>query len=137
MRRLATTFCFVVMATCVASPSWAQQLPQDERNVLDKKFWTVAIALSVSMTMDTKSTFDVFERCHRCSEADPYARPFVNRGPLVAFAAGAAFDIGVMYLVAKMKGSEHPVFRRIWWGIPVSMTVGHLAAYQHNLHVAR
>jgi hypothetical protein len=152
MRRLMATFSFVVMTTFVASPSWAQEPPQpvnqdgvtietrsnpDEKNALDKKFWTVATALNVSMAMDTKSTFDVFERCNKCYEANPYARPFVNRGPLVAFTAGQAFDIGLMFTAAKMKGSQHPVFRKVWWVIPVSMVVGHLAAYHHNIHVAR
>ena len=149
MRRLMATFSFVVITTLVANPSWAQQpVNQDgvtvesrsnpeEKKTLDKKFWTVAIALNVSMAMDTKSTFDVFERCNKCYEANPYARPFVNRGPVVAFTAGQAFDIGLMYTSALMKGSKHPAFRKIWWVIPVSMTVGHLAAYQHNIHVAR
>jgi hypothetical protein len=152
MLSLLATCSFVVMATFVARPSRAQQPPQpviqdgvtvetrsnpDDKNVLDKKFWTVAIALNASMAMDTKSTFDVLERCNNCYEANPYARPFVNRGPVVAFTAGQAFDIGLMYTAAKMKGSKHPVFRNVWWVIPVSITVGHLAAYQHNIRVAR
>ena len=151
MRRLMATFFFVVMATLVASPGWAQEPPQPaaqdgvtaetrsnpEKKVLDKKFWTVAIALNAAMIMDTKSTFDVFERCNKCYESNPYARPFVNRGPAVAFTAGQVFDIALMYTAFKMKGAEHPAFRKIWWVIPVSMTLGHLAAYQHNIHVAR
>jgi hypothetical protein len=55
----------------------------------------------------------------------------------VAFTAAEAFDIGLMYTAAKMKASAHPVFRRIWWAIPVSMTAGHLAADHDNIHVAR
>jgi hypothetical protein len=153
MRRFMATLSLVVLTTFVASPSWAQQPPPtpiiqdgvtvearsnpEEKPVLDKKFWTVAIALNAAQVMDTKSTFDVFARCNKCYEANPYARPFVNRGPAVAFTAGQAFDIGLMYTAAKMKGSKHPVFRNIWWVIPVSMTIGHLAAYQHNIHVAR
>jgi len=150
MRRFMATISFVIFATMLATPSWAQQPPAtqdgvtvetrsnaEEKGVLDKKFWTVAIALNVSMIMDTKSTFDVFARCNKCYEANPYARPFVNRGPAVAFTAGEAFDIGLLYTAAKMKGSNHPVFRKIWWVIPLSMTAGHLAAYQHNINVAR
>jgi hypothetical protein len=105
--------------------------------VLDKKFWLTGVALNVSMIADTKSTFAVLRRCDNCVEDDPFAAPFVARGPVVAFAAAETFDVGVMVVAAKMKGSERPGFRRIWWVLPIALAAGHAMAYRHNLGVAR
>jgi len=103
--------------------------------VTDAKFWLTAVSLNVAMAIDTKTTFDVAHRCPQCVEADPYAQPFVARGPVVAFTAGETFDIGVMVLAAKMKGSDHPLYRRTWWVIPLALTAGHVLAAEHNTHV--
>jgi hypothetical protein len=105
--------------------------------VLDAKFWAVGGLLGTTMLLDTKSTFDTLGRCVRCYEANPYAAPFVNRGPAVAISAGMTFDIGVMAIAAKMKGSPQARFHRVWWVVPVALTAGHALAYRHNLGVAR
>jgi hypothetical protein len=112
-------------------------VPEHADRVADKAFLLVGSSLMSAMLLDTKSTFDAFSRCTTCYEANPYAAPFVNRGPAVAFTAGVAFDIGVMTIAAKMKGSDNPVLRRIWWVAPVALTTGHLLAYRHNGQVAR
>jgi len=105
--------------------------------VADRKFWLVGAALNAAMLLDTKSTFDVRRRCARCVESNPYAAPFVNRGPVVAFTAGQVFDVGIMMLAVKMKASRKPQIQKIWWLVPVALTSGHLIAYQHNRGVAR
>lgn len=107
------------------------------KRVTDTKFWLTAAALNVAMIADTKSTFDVIRRCDICYEKNPYAAPFVARGPVVTYAAGEAFDVGVMVVAAKMKGSENTFYRRTWWVVPIALTTGHLIAYRHNLGVAR
>jgi hypothetical protein len=107
------------------------------KRVTDTKFWLTAAALNVAMIADTKSTFDVIRRCDICYEKNPYAAPFVARGPVVTYAAGEAFDVGVMVVAAKMKGSENKLYRRTWWVVPIALTTGHLIAYRHNLGVAR
>jgi hypothetical protein len=107
------------------------------KRVTDTKFWLTAAALNVAMIADTKSTFDVIKRCDICYEKNPYAAPFVARGPVVTYAAGEAFDIGVMVVAAKMKGSENKLYRRTWWVVPIALTTGHMLAYRHNLGVAR
>jgi hypothetical protein len=107
------------------------------KRVTDTKFWLTAAALNVAMIADTKSTFDVINRCEFCYEKNPYAAPFVARGPAVTYAAGEAFDIGVMVVAARMKGSENKFYRRTWWIVPIALTTGHVMAYRHNLGVAR
>ena len=96
------------------------------KRVTDTKFWLTAAALNVAMIADTKSTFDVVHRCDICYEKNPYAAPFVARGPVVTYAAGEAFDIGVMVVAAKMKGSENKFYRRTWWVVPIALTTGHV-----------
>ena len=142
----------VVLLLSGASTSWAQEqvsspvVPviqlqtssEAERpagRVADKKFWFTAAALNIAMVADTKSTFDVMRRCDRCNETNPYAAPFINRGPKVALVAGEAFDIGVMLVAAKMKGSDRPLFGKTWWVMPVAMTAGHIMATRHNMAI--
>ena len=111
--------------------------PSARRDATDKKFWVVSGLLGTAMMFDTKSTFDVLNRCARCHETNPYAAPFVNRGPAAAVGAGIAFDIGVMAVAKQMKGSTKPQLRRTWWIAPVAITAAHVVAYRHNLAVAR
>src|SRR5262245_5449885 len=107
------------------------------KRVTDTKFWLTAAALNAAMIFDTKSTFDVMRRCEICYESNPYAAPFIARGPAVAFTSGEAFDVGVMIVAAKMKGSDNMIYRRTWWVVPIALTTGHVLGYRHNLGVAR
>jgi hypothetical protein len=107
------------------------------KRVIDTKFWLTAAALNAAMIADTKSTFDVVNRCDICYEKNPYAAPFVAHGPALTYAAGEAFDVGVMVIAAKMKGSDNKFSRRTWWVVPIALTTGHVIAYRHNLGVAR
>ncbi len=146
-------FCAAIMLVlATARPTLAQDQPPatelaesvgqgDLRRVRpevrDKKFWALAGALNAAMLMDTKSTFDVLERCRRCEEANPFVAPFVRRGPAVTYTAGQLFDAGVMTIAAKMKGSERRWMRRTWWVIPVALVTGHSIAYRHNVNLIK
>jgi hypothetical protein len=124
----------LVLAT--STLAHAQDLRAPER-VADKKFWFVAGALTTTMLLDTRSTFDVSQRCPECYEANPVVAPFVRQGPTATFAAGLAFDAGVMTVAARMKGSDNKWARRTWWVVPAALIVGHSIAYRHNDHLAR
>ena len=131
----------VVVVALIALLASASISAQDASFVpakaIDKKFLLLGGALNVSMILDTKSTFDVLRRCDRCVESNPYAAPFINRGPAVAFMAGEALGIGVLAVAARMRVARSPVVRHIWWVIPAALASGHLVAYRHNLHMAR
>jgi len=143
--RLSLALVVLLVSPCAAA---AQIIPEGvapaailtrapARRVTDKKFWLTAAALNAAMIVDTKTTFDVMKRCTACYEADPYARPFVERGPAVTYTAGEAFDITVMAIAAKMKGSDRPFFRKTWWVVPIALTAGHAMAARHNMRVGR
>jgi hypothetical protein len=125
----------IIRAPAPDAPAGDEHRPAPK--VADKKFWLTAAALNAAMIVDTKTTFAVMQRCTRCYEADPYARPFIERGQGVAYTAGEAFDITVMVVAAKMKGSDRPGFRRTWWIVPIALTAGHVLAARHNAQLAR
>jgi hypothetical protein len=108
-----------------------------KKTVTDAKFWIVAAALNTTMTLDTKSTFDVSKRCPDCYEANPFVAGFVAKGAPTTFIAGEAFDVVVMTVAAKMKRSDSAWMRHSWWVVPVALTVGHSIAYRHNNNLAR
>ena len=89
------------------------------------------------MLIDTWTTFNVVKHCAHCREDNPYAEPFVKRGPVVATVAGQLFDVGVLAVAAKMKGSRNPRLRQIWWLVPVALTTGHVWAAHHNWQLAQ
>jgi len=108
-----------------------------KKKVTDAKFWVVAGALNMGMVLDTQSTFAVSKRCPDCYEADPFVAGVVAKGAPATFIAGEAFDIALMTVAAKMKGSETAWVRHTWWVMPVALTVGHAIAFRHNAALAR
>jgi len=133
MRKLCGAVLLVLVASTAAH---AQEFRTSER-VADKKFWLTACALTTTMLLDTRSTFAVSKRCPDCYEANPVVAPFVRQGATTTYAAGLAFDAGVMTVAYKMKGSENRWARRTWWAVPAALIVGHSIAYRHNSNLAR
>ncbi len=108
-----------------------------KKKVTDARFWVVAAALNTAMVLDTQSTFAVSKRCPDCYEADPFVAGVVAKGAPATFVAGEAFDVALMTVAAKMKGSDTPWVRHTWWVMPVALTVGHAIAFRHNNALAR
>lgn len=121
--------------TPVAVPHGNPESPK--KKVTDTTFWVVAAALNTAMVLDTQSTFAVSKRCPDCYEADPFVAGVVAKGAPATFVAGEAFDIALMTVAAKMKGSDTPWVRHTWWVMPVALTVGHAIAFRHNNALAR
>jgi len=121
--------------TPVSVPHGDTEAPK--KKVTDAKFWVVAAALNTAMVLDTQSTFAVSKRCPDCYEADPFVAGVVAKGAPATFVAGEAFDIALMTVAAKMKGSDTPWVRHTWWVMPVALTVGHAIAFRHNNALAR
>ena len=133
MRKLCGALVLLLVTSTVAH---AQDFRARE-TVADKKFWVVAGALTTAMLLDTKSTFAVGTRCADCYEANPVVAPFVHQGATTTYAAGLAFDAGVMTVAYKMKGSDNRWARRTWWIVPAALIAGHSMAYRHNDNLAR
>ena len=110
----------------------ANHIPLPEEKLIDWKFWTIGAALNGVMIVDLKSTYDSKERCPTCVETNPYAAPFVERGPFCAYIAATAFEIGVMYLAYRMRGSKDPFWRKKWMIPPLVITGLHIYATDGN-----
>jgi hypothetical protein len=122
-------------------PSVALDAPSQaasrDRRVADRRLGLVAASLYAAMALDTKSTFETKAWCPRCIEADPFAAPFVNAGPAATYSAGLAFDTGVIYLSMRMRRSDHAIWRRTWFVLPVGLAAGHVLAARHNYDLRR
>jgi hypothetical protein len=133
MRKLCGAVLLVLLASTAAH---AQEFRAPEK-VADKKFWLTAGALTGTMLLDTRSTFEVSKRCPDCYEANPFVAPFVRQGASTTYAAGLMFDAGVMTIAYKMKGSDNRWARRTWWVVPAALIAGHSIAARHNNNLAR
>ena len=78
------------------------------KRVIDTKFWLTAAALNAAMIADTKSTFDVVNRCDICYEKNPYAAPFVAHGPALTYAAGMAINWSAILTCASIRSKGSP-----------------------------
>lgn len=99
---------------------------------LDWKSGLVGAFYGIALAVDVKSTFDSSRWCPTCREGDPYAAPFINRGPAVASVATAGLWWGVMKVSQKMRESENPVLRKIWFVPPIALGLGNAWAAHHN-----
>jgi hypothetical protein len=130
-------------ASVPAVPNTQIQLPEIEVTVLadppprvvDRKFVFLGVGLASTMSFDVYTTFRANAWCPRCREDNPYAAPFVSRGPGATYAAGALFDTGMLGLTAAMRRSSNPAVRHIWWLPSVAVITGHALAIRHNLGV--
>ena len=103
------------------------------RKIADKRLAGLGVALFGAMTLDTYTTFKSTAWCPSCREGNPYAAPFVNRGPAVTYSTGLLFDTGVLGLSAAMRKSWNPAIRKIWWAPAMALVVGHGLASVNNL----
>ena len=137
MRIICRLSAVLMVVLSTATTVLAQERGSGSARVADRKFWVAAAALNAAMVLDTKSTFDVVSVCRTCREANPFVAPFVRRGPAVTFAAGEAFDAGIMSIAAKMKASDRTWVRRTWWVVPAALGVGHTIAFRHNRNLLK
>ncbi len=136
-RSFAETFTSTAMvlppASRVTLDASDRQVPdRGKRRAVDEGFVALGFALGSAMSVDTYSTFASLGWCPSCQEENPYAAPFVSRGPLAAYATGIAFDVGVMGAAAAMRKSANPALRKIWWAPAVALILGHGFAARHN-----
>ncbi len=111
--------------------------PWSEHRVIDKKFLALGFTLGSAMSADTDSTFYSLRWCPSCREDNPYAAPFIGRGPVVVYSFGIAFDVSVMGAAAAMRKSANPALRRIWWAPAALLILGHSFAARHNYDLRR
>ncbi len=107
------------------------------KQTVDWKFLSVAVMLHGAMIMDLKSTYYALDRCPMCFEGNPYARPFVERGPATAYIAATVFQSVMMYISYRMQKSDDKFLRKTWFVLPMITTGSHALLTNRNYNLGR
>jgi hypothetical protein len=127
---LRKTIAFAALFFIIGPNAFAQT--QQEKKTADKKFW-VASSLMVSSTVfDVESTYLALDKCAACYEKNLLMRPFVKAGRPWLYAIQGSIDAGVIYASYRMKKNGH----KLWYVLPVAITVAHTAAGMHNIRLS-
>ncbi len=105
---------------------------QTQEKVADSKFWTVNSLMIGSTIYDVESTYFAFSRHENGRELNPLMRPFVEAGKPWLYVVQGSVDAGVFYASYEMKKRDH----KLWYLLPVAITVAHTIAGTHNLRIA-
>ncbi len=107
---------------------------QPAKRVADGKFWAVGAGLTLSTIYDIETTHRGLSGCSgSCREANPIAGLLISRNRPTAYAVGVAVSAGAMYVMYRLKKSNH----KTWWISPVAVTAVHAAVGTANLRFVR
>lgn len=125
MKTFILSFLLLMSATNAAAQ-------QTDHRTFTKGFIALAIAEHTAATVDTTSTLYGIPYWE---ERNPLTRPFVTRGPAVAYTAQETFHLSVTVLCGRMRASDHKSVRVLAWAIPIGLTSAHAIAAAHNYHL--
>lgn len=109
-------------------------LAQAQDKTADKTFWTVSSALIGSSIYDIESTYFVLDKCEKkCREANPIARPFIERGRPWAYAFQGSINAGLLYYSYRLKEDGN----KLWYIPPLIVTAGHVAGGTWNIQFSK
>jgi hypothetical protein len=129
VKRITLTLAMVLIPALTSAQG--QDAASKKEKVVDTKFMFVATLLGDATVFDLESTYRAINNGAR--EGNVLMKPFINHGRPVAYAFSGAVDTGVIFLAYKMKKSQNPDERKMWWLIPVAFTAGHAIAGGFNL----
>lgn len=118
---------------------WSQkETDQSEKQkpagrVLDKKFWGLAAGLATATIYDIETTYAGLNRCETCRESNPLMRSFVEKGRPTLYGVTMGVNTGIMYAAYRLRNSNNPSLKKLWWVIPVVAIGLHGTAGSLNL----
>ena len=127
---LRKTIAFAVLFFIIGPNAFAQT--QQEKKTADKKFWAINSLMVGSTVYDVESTYLALDKCSVCYEKNLLMRPFVGAGRPWLYAVQGSIDAGVIYVSYRMKKNDH----KLWYVLPVAITVAHTVAGTHNIRLA-
>ena len=137
VKHLAVLIC--LFARFGASALFAQQdikvvtADTDKKaKIIDKKFLIVSSALFASTFFDAETTFSCI-KAGTCREGNPLMQPFFRNGRPAVYGFCAGVNGAFLYSSYCLRKSSNPTVRKLWWVIPVTMTVSHVIIGGANL----
>ena len=95
-----------------------------QTKVVDTRFLINSSFLVGSSAFDVETTFAALKNPH-VREGNPIMKPFVNLGRPATYSFVGGMDAGSIYFSYRMKKSDKPGLRKLWWIGPVSASVAH------------
>ena len=89
------------------------------RKVLDKKFWSLAAGLAAATIYDIETTYAGLNRCKTCRESNPVMRHVVEAGRPTLYGVAMGINTGIMYVAHRLRNSNNPSSKKLWWLPPV------------------
>lgn len=126
----------ILPATAVQSTETsAVQASETKPKIFDAKFKILAGVVHGTSILDLHSTYATYKRDPYAYESNKFFAPFINRGPAVGYLASVAYDTGVVYVSARMRGSKYRIFRKTWWAVMAGQSVSSVLAARHNMKI--
>jgi hypothetical protein len=140
MKKVVLLLLFILFA----APAWAQEreakeetgVTQVRAKKFDLKMKILDGTLRGSALWDLKTTYATKGYCvGGCKENTPYGGWFIEKGPIVATVAVMTFDTGVTALAMKMRRSDNPFIRHMWFAPHIGLIIGHSLAAHANSRI--
>ena len=117
----------------IPTPILAQQVGYDvQPRVDDRGLFIASGVLAASTAFDVETTFRALKNPD-AREGNPIMRPFVRMGRPATYSFVGAIDAGSIYFSYRMKKSESPGLRKLWWIGPVTASAAHCLVGALNL----
>jgi hypothetical protein len=102
--------------------------------VVDTKFLLTAGVLAGSSAFDIETTFGALKHAN-AREGNPIMKPLVERGRPATYSFVGVMDAGSVYFSYRMKKSNSPGLRKLWWIGPVTASAAHCFVGGLNLRI--
>jgi hypothetical protein len=102
--------------------------------VVDTRFLINSGVLAGSSAFDVETTFRALKNPN-AREGNPIMKPLVELGRPATYSFVGAMDAGSIYFSYRMKKSNSPGLRKLWWIGPVTASTAHCLVGGLNLRI--
>lgn len=102
--------------------------------VVDTRFLINSGVLAGSSVFDVETTFRALKNPN-AREGNPIMKPLVERGRPATYSFVGVMDAGSIYFSYRMKKSNSPGLRKLWWIGPVTASAAHCFVGGLNLRI--
>lgn len=128
---------FAVFIICLGSSLQSAVNAQTnavQARVVDTRFLINSGVLAGSSTFDIETTFRALKNPN-AREENPIMKPLVELGRPATYSFVGVMDAGSIYFSYRMKKSNSPGLRKLWWIGPVTGSAAHCFVGGLNLRI--